>query len=421
MNLNFENNSCENSNVDGGSSSSTSAKAVGIDSIAFSTSRYFLSLKTFAKHRNVDYLKYCEGIGQTKMSVFPPNEDIVTIAVDAANKALEKIDVNDRSAIDLLIFATESSFDLSKSAGIYVHHFLNLKPECRVFDVKQACYSATAALRMAENHVRCHSGSKALVIASDIVRYPPQSSGEATQGGAAIAMIISENPRVAQLEPFSGINTLDIADFWRPATENEAKFDGKLSAHTYLKSLDSCLKKYSVEIQKNIADITDKDNNKENATIDYSCFHAPFCKMAIKAARQSFPGRDMGLKESLLYNALIGNSCSASLYIGLISLLDNSNQNLSGARVGMYSYGSGSIAEYFSLRIPAEYKSMLNANENAKMLEERGEISWEEYEELGNGLSLNETQNLKNCRYKVRGQISLVQIKDGYRQYERTL
>lgn len=401
--------------------SGTNHKKIGIDSIAFSTSRYFLSLKTFAEHRNVDYSKYCEGIGQLKMAVFPPNEDIVTMAIDAANKALSKIPEDIRNDIDLLIFSTESSFDLSKSAGIYVHHFLNLKTDCRVFDVKQACYSATAALKMAEDYVRSHEGSKVLVIGSDIVRYSAQSSGEATQGGAAVAMIVAENPRVAHIEPYSGIHTADVADFWRPATANEARFDGTLSAHTYLKSLEYCLKKYEVQVKKIISENHENNINRYSDLIDYSCFHAPFCKMAQKAARQSFSGKDIGLKESLIYNALIGNSCSASLYICLISLLDNSSQNLAGARVGMYSYGSGCVAEYFSLRVSEEYKPMLSAEENAKMLEEREEISWKEYKDLNRGLyyssfSVKNQQNEK-CHYKTRGSVSLIQIRDGYREY----
>ena len=64
--------------------SSINKNNVGIDVIAFSTSDYFLSLKTLAEHRDVDYRRYYEGIGQEKMSIFPPNEDIVTIAIDAA-------------------------------------------------------------------------------------------------------------------------------------------------------------------------------------------------------------------------------------------------------------------------------------------------------------------------------------------------
>lgn len=374
---------------------------IGIDAIAFSTSRYFLSLKNLAAHRSVDYRKYSEGIGQLQMSVFPPCEDIVTIAIDAASKVLEKI--SDPDHIDLLIFATESSFDISKSAGIFVHHFLKLKPNCRVFDIKQACYSTTAALQMAKSFVQCHPGSKVLVIGSDIVRYSPGSSGEPTQGGAAVAMVISETPRIAYIEPFSGVYTTDIADFWRPVAATEAKFDGKLSAQSYLRSLGFCLEEYKKQ--------SHCESNLDSF-IDYCCFHAPFNKMAIKAAQQSFRTKDP--TDSLIYNALIGNSCSASLYICLISLLDNCAENLSGKRIGMYSYGSGCVAEYFSLIVLDGYRNWLNPIENEEHLEEREEISFEEYEEICSGKKGN-----KN--YKTSGNVALIEIVEGYRKYQAVI
>lgn len=383
--------------------SSINKNNVGIDVIAFSTSDYFLSLKTLAEHRDVDYRKYYEGIGQEKMSIFPPNEDIVTIAIDAAQKVLSKIE--NKNDIDLLIFATESSFDLSKSAGIYVHHFLGLKPSCRVFDMKQACYSATAALQMAKSFVESNSASKALVIGSDIVKYSPNTSGEPTQGGAAVAMLVSENPRLAYIEPFSGIHTTDIADFWRPAAATEAMFDGRLSAHNYLRSLECALDNYLEQSSLNFEDI------------NYTCFHAPFNKMAIKAVRQFFPERD--IKDALIYNALIGNSCSASLYISLISLIDNCKRNLAGKRIGMYSYGSGSVAEYYSLVISDRYKNTLFSDSNKENLANRIEISFDEYEKLSTTAeTFNYTSKEGGKRlYRNIGSVFLAEIKDGYRIY----
>lgn len=375
-------------------------KNIGIDAISFSTSKYFLSLKNLADHRNVDYRKYCDGIGQKLMSVFPQNEDIVTIGIDAAQKVISK-DI-EKNEIDLLIFATESSFDLSKSAAIHVHHFLHLKPNCRAFDVKQACYSATAALQMAKSFITEHSGSKVLIIASDIVKYSPCTSGEPTQGGAAVAMVISENPRLLRLEPYSGIYTADVADFWRPAAASEAMFDGRLSAHNYLKSLEYTLDGYLRESKLSPGDI------------DYVCFHSPFCKMARKAAKQFFPNKD--IENTLIYNALIGNSCSASLYLSLISLLDNSENNLSGKRIGMYSYGSGSVAEYFSGFIADTYTDVLFREDNKKDMANRIEISFGEYEDCFCATMLP-GYKIDNSRYENIGNIHLSEIKNGYRIY----
>ncbi|GHU20843.1 hydroxymethylglutaryl-CoA synthase [Alphaproteobacteria bacterium] len=336
---------------------------IGLDSIAFSTSKYFFALENFAAHRGVAFEKYSNGIGQSKMSVFPPNEDIVTIAIDAAQKAVSKIE--DASSIDLLIFATESSFDLSKAAGIYVHHFLNLREDCRVMEIKQACYSATAALQLAKAFVHQNPSSKVLVVGSDIVKYSPGSSGEPTQGGAAVAFVISADPRIMIIENGSGVHTNDIMDFWRPVSESEAIFDGKLSAYNYLKSLDISFARYLKKTNRTISDI------------DYVCFHAPFGKMARKGAQQI--RWQKSIDDTLIYNSVIGNSCSASLYICLISLLDNGS-DLANSRIGLYSYGSGSVAEYFSGIICEKYKSCITPEENRRILEDRHEISFEEYE-----------------------------------------
>lgn len=368
---------------------------IGIDAITFSTSKYVLKLSTLAAKRGVDYAKYCVGIGQTEMSVFPPNEDIVTIAVDAAEKVLTNVE--DKNAIDMVIFATESSFDLSKAAGIYVHHFLGLSDNCRVFDLKQACYSVTAALQMAKTCVACNPNSKVLIVGSDVVKYSQNTSGEPTQGGAAVAIVVSKDPRIAELESYSGVYSTEIMDFWRPTYATEAIFDGKLSAHNYLKSMDICFERYL------------SSSKLSTQHIDYACFHSPFCKMARKANRQLFP--DKNIDNSLVYNELIGNSCSASLYICLISLLDNTSEDMSGKRVGMFSYGSGSVAEYFSLIVCKGYEKMLTAKANREMLHSRVEVSFEEYELFRNN------QKLQEKVYENVGKITLTGIVNDRREY----
>jgi hydroxymethylglutaryl-CoA synthase len=367
---------------------------IGIDLISFSTSKYFLSLETLARHRHVDSRKYTVGIGQVKMSVFPPNEDIVTIALDAAQKVMAR--VKNKNDIDILIFATESSFDLSKSAGIYVHHFLKLKEECRVFDIKQACYSAVAALQLAKSYIVNNPNSKVLVVGSDIIKYSPNTSGEPTQGGAAVAFIIAQAPRILEIEPHSGIHTVDVMDFWRPHYLDEALFDGKLSAYNYLKSLDICVDGYLKKASLLISDI------------DHLCFHAPFGKIAQKANDKRFQCKSFG--ETLKYNSVIGNSCSASLFICLVSLLDHAKNDLSHKRIGFFSYGSGSVSEFFSGVISENYKEMLDTSDNQKMLSNRIEITFSEYESL---------YNAELHRYKNVGNITMSAVVNHQRIYKQ--
>jgi len=56
---------------------------IGIDQISFYTSQYFLDLRALAEARGVDPDKYVVGIGQSKMGIPPPDEDVVTMAASA--------------------------------------------------------------------------------------------------------------------------------------------------------------------------------------------------------------------------------------------------------------------------------------------------------------------------------------------------
>ena len=94
-------------------------------------------------------------------SITPITEDIVTLASDAAADILTD---DDKKAIDMVIVATESSIDQSKAAAVYVHSLLNIQPFARSFEMKEACYAATAGLNYAKLHVAAHPNSKVLVI-----------------------------------------------------------------------------------------------------------------------------------------------------------------------------------------------------------------------------------------------------------------
>lgn len=214
---------------------------VGIDAINFYTSRYFLDLKTLAEKRGVDPEKFCVGLGQEKMSVSPPNEDIVTLAANAAKRVLHHVDV---SEIDTLMFATESGFDLSKAAGIYVHKLLDLPSQCRVFEIKQACYAGTGALQMACAWVTRHPKKKVLLIAADVSRYALGSAGESSQGSGAVAMIVSAEPRLLSIESHYGVHVDDVMDFFRPNYMDHAIVEGKYSSIVYLRALETVWKQF---------------------------------------------------------------------------------------------------------------------------------------------------------------------------------
>ncbi len=382
---------------------------VGIDTIAFYTSQYFLALSQLAAARGVDPNKYAVGLGQHYMAVPPPDEDIVTMAAHAANRALRAVDVN---TIEMLLFATESGIDQSKAAGIYVHGLLGLSERCRVVELKQACYSATIALQLALTFLRQHPDKKVLLIASDNARYGLNTPGEPSQGCGAVAMVLSANPRILALDPEYGVVTESVMDFWRPNYSDSAFVDGKYSSKLYLNMLEKTWQQYRTLSGR---DFTDHQ---------YFCYHSPVSRLVEKAHQylaklNQCEAQPEHIHYSLEYARQIGNSYAASLYIGLTALLDTQPDDLAGKRVGFYSYGSGCVAEYFSGVIQPGYREGLDTEAHQDMLAQRASLSCAEYEDF---YSFKYPQDGSYCKipsYRT-GQFRLAAIQDHKRIYERT-
>jgi hydroxymethylglutaryl-CoA synthase len=86
--------------------------------------------------------------------------------------------------------------------------------------------------------------------------------------------------------------------------------------------------------------------------------------------------------ESLIYSRSAGNCYSASLYVGMTSLLDNAEEDLSGERIGLYSYGSGCVGEFFSGVVQPGYRNALFTKEHQEMLSGRTELTFQQYEDI---------------------------------------
>ncbi len=383
---------------------------VGIDLIHFSTSDYYLGLDTFAEEKNIDVDKFYIGIGQEKMSIAPPDEDVVTLAAKAAAPILEQID---KSEITAILFATESGVDQSKSAGVFLHGLLEMSPRCRVVEFKHACYSGAAALQMATALVNMNPKEKVLVVAADIAKYDVDTSGEATQGCGAVAMLITESPRILTIEAGSGYHTEDVMDFWRPNNRKTALVDGKYSTKVYLNSLKQAWGHFTEQTGRNFSDI------------DLFCYHIPFTKMAEKAhqklsrvakvkltpeqfSAQTQPGQ--------IYNRIVGNSYSASLFVGFCSLLDNLKEDLTGRRVSFFSYGSGCVAEFFTGVMQKGYEKVLMSASHSKQIEQRQPLTYAQYLAFYHQVD-DEVANIEFDRTN-RGPYRLAGIQDHKRYYQ---
>ncbi|WP_064581322.1 hydroxymethylglutaryl-CoA synthase [Streptobacillus moniliformis] len=339
---------------------------IGIDKIGVEFSDKYLDIKDLAIARNVDVDKFTKGIGQLEMSFTSKNQDIVTLAIKATRDILTE---DDKKNIDLVIFATESSIDESKAASIYIKNYLGINDYCKCIEIKQACFGATAGLDYAKAHVAMNPNSKALVIAADIAKYGKNTGGEVTQGAGAIAMLVSTNPSIIEFNNDEIACSEDIMDFWRPTYSKYALVDGKFSVEKYLELLSKSYSGY-----KNL-------NNTDFSAI---CLHVPYTKMAYKGLN-SITNDEKILKEfeaSVEYNKRVGNIYTGSLYLSMLSLILNSKNIKAGDKIGMFSYGSGAVAEFFSVTLVKGYENSIDKEKIEIKLNNRKKYSVEEYENM---------------------------------------
>lgn len=346
---------------------------IGIDKIGFYVPKDYIDIVELAKARDVDPNKFTIGIGQSKQAVPQPYQDAVTMAASSADSILTDAD---KKALGLLIVGTESGVDESKSTAAFLMDLLDLPEDIRAFEIKQACFGATAGLQAAYDFVSLNPGKKALVIASDIAKYGIKTPGEVTQGAGSVAMLVSEEPRVLRLDHQSVYMTRNVGDFWRPTFSKVAFARGKFSNQVYVDFFTTLWDKYQAKYNKTADDFSTM------------LFHIPYTKMGTKALR-TLEGKVSEAKyaelsdhyqASIKFSRDVGNLYTGSLYLGLLSYLVNAAS--AQEKVLLFSYGSGAVGEIFSGEIQAGFEKVIDKQKILNLLEQREKLSIADYEKM---------------------------------------
>ena len=386
---------------------------IGIDKLAFATPTRYLEMASLAQARSQDPNKYIKGLGQEAMAVPEESDDAVSMAANASDLILSEAD---KAAIDMVIVGTESGVDQSKSVASWVHDLLGINPHARSLEIKQACYGATAGLKLAVAHLALNPDSKVLVIGSDIAKYGLETGGEPTQGAGAVAILVSRDPAIAVVNNDSAMLTKNIADFWRPNYSDYAHVDGKFSNQAYLSNLAEVWRQYKIKNQLSAKDF--------KAMV----FHSPYTKMGKKALLKLGDFEDQEEIDRLLayyepgryYNKRVGNIYTGSLYLSLISLLDQVSDLEAGDRIGLYSYGSGAVGEFFSIRLQPGYKESLQQVDFDQVVNQRSALEMDSYQDLLTFSLPQDGQTYTTDKsHQVPGRFVLDRVADHIRYYRR--
>jgi 3-hydroxy-3-methylglutaryl CoA synthase len=210
--------------------------AAGIETLNVYPCTFSLDMKRLCEARDHAIADIRDTMMIDERSVNAPWEDPVTMAVNAA---LPLVTDANRAKIGLVIVASESGVDQEKPMSTWVQRYLGLTPNVRNFELKHACYGATAGLRMALGWVASGMarGDKALVISTDQSRMHLGKPWEFVMGAGATAMIVSDQPDLFEVElDKSGVHTEEVSDLTRPTSRVETG-NSETSLLSYLDAL----------------------------------------------------------------------------------------------------------------------------------------------------------------------------------------
>ncbi len=359
--------------------------AVGIEKLWVDPATMSVDMRALVRARSGDVEEVCDRMMIHERSVNPPWEDPVTLAVNACDALL---DDEDRRAIKLLLVGTESGPDQEKSMSTWVQRWAGLGDDCMNLEIKHACYAGTGALRLACEWVKSQApGVKALVVTSDQSRQHFHRPYEFVMGAGAVAMVVSREPRFLQIEPYSGLYTHEVSDLTRPTSRVEAGHS-ETSLLSYLDAVDITFERY---LSAAPFDVTGSRSLQEK--LPYQVYHAPFGGITMRAHRalwRTFEDFEPGacredfarrVAPTLRYNQRMGGTYASSIFVSLVGCADAFGPEVSGRRVGIYSYGSGSTAQFFSGVFGEEAHAIARRNGLDTLLDRRFDGGVRGYEE----------------------------------------
>ena len=413
---------------------------VGIEAVNVFAGTAYLDVGKLATHRNLDTTRF-ENLLMKEKSVTLPYEDPITYAVNAAKPIIDALSDEERDRIEMVLTCTESAFDFGKSMSTYCHSLLGLNRNCRLFEIKNACYSGVAGLQTAANFVlsQVSPGAKVLVIATDLSRFMMDegtdvlsedwSFAEPSGGAGAVAYLVSDRPHVFQLDVgANGYYGYEVMDTCRPLPDADAG-DSDLSLLSYLDCCENAYKEYEKRV----------DGANYRDTFDYLAMHTPFGGM-IKGAHRNMMRKMLRAKPKeiehdfesrvmpgLIYCQRVGNIMGATTMLSLVSTIEHGNYD-EARRIGVFSYGSGCCSEFFSGVVGKDGQALVRAQNIKAKLDKRYELTMEEYDQLliGSNAVKFGTRNVKldldfiPQAIKTMGEpvLFLKEINEFHREYE---
>lgn len=286
-----------------------------------------------------------KGLNIEAKSVPAPDEDVVTMSVQAARHAVIRGGI-EPTELGAIYVGSESHPYAVKPTATIVGEALAATPSLTAADFEFACKAGTAAIQTCLGLVGSDMIKFGLAIGADTAQGAPGNMLEFTAAAGACAIIIGKSNIIAKINETNSFTT-DTPDFWRREgmkyPSHGERFTGKPA---YFKHIVSCGK-----------DLMEKCGTSP-ADYNYAIFHQPNGKFPMTVSKML--GFDPEQTTQGLLTPVIGNTYSASSMLGLAATLDIAKP---GDRIFMVSYGSGAGSDGFDITVTENIKKFNRLNE----------------------------------------------------------
>lgn len=303
---------------------------------------YRIKVEEIAKAWGDDAEAKSKGLIVNSKSVPGPDEDTVTISVEAARNALKRAQI-DSQKIGAIYVGSESHPYAVKPTATIVSEAISASPDMMAADLEFACKAGTAGIQAALGLVESGLVEYGLAIGADTSQGAPGDALEYTASAGGAAYIIGKKDTLAEIDATYSFTT-DTPDFYRREGQSYPSHGGRFTGEpAYFKHVLSAAKGMFEKMGTDASDY------------DHAVFHQPNGKFYLKA------GKKLGFNsEQLKYGLLtpeIGNTYSGATPLGLASILDHAKP---GEKIFAVSYGSGAGSDAFSITVTDEIEEKRN-------------------------------------------------------------
>ena len=305
------------------------SNTVGIIGYGAYIPRNRIKVEEIAKIWGADAPSYKRGLMLREKSVPGPDQDTITMSVEASRNALKRCDI-DPVDIGAIYIGSESHPYAVKPSGTTVAEAIGATPSIHCADFEFACKAGSEGMFVAYGLVKAGLIKYGIGIGADTSQGAPGDALEYSAAAGAAAFIFANHNLLAEIEETYSFMT-DTPDFWRREHQFYPQHGGRFTGEPA----------YFKHVLGAANGIMEKAGAKPE-DFDFVVFHQPNGKFPLRVGKMlGFP------KEKIETGWLVptlGNTYSGASPIGLTAILDVAKP---GDRILMVSYGSGAGSDAF--------------------------------------------------------------------------